>query len=291
MTTLYPSSLDTFTNPTPTSTLGTPPHNQQHDDINDAVTAIEAVLGTSPQGGSASVKARIAAVESAVGSGAVLEQMLQNFLIGLGVNPTTSYRGMAMLGGGAVGASSITTSGTRIGVGFASYNNAGSISGGINYDHLLSTGAVSGQYCGFFGPRPIAAKDFFFGGIICLDQSTANQTMFAGLAASLTDNFLGTSNNLIGVRVSATGTYQFVSDNGGVEATIDTAVTPANGVYHSFLMLKTAAAIICYWDGVIVGTIVTNIPTAQLTVQTGVATSTTAAKALRVSDLIFMTKQ
>jgi hypothetical protein len=49
----YPTSLDTFTNPTATSLLTSPSHAQQHSDINDAVEALEAkvaigntVLGT-----------------------------------------------------------------------------------------------------------------------------------------------------------------------------------------------------------------------------------------------------
>ena len=47
MATNYPSSLDSFTNPTATDTLdsATVPHAAQHDNINDAVTAIETALG------------------------------------------------------------------------------------------------------------------------------------------------------------------------------------------------------------------------------------------------------
>jgi hypothetical protein len=49
----FPTSLDTFTNPTATSLLTSPSHAQQHSDINDAVEALETkvaigntVLGT-----------------------------------------------------------------------------------------------------------------------------------------------------------------------------------------------------------------------------------------------------
>ena len=47
MATNYPTTLDTFTNPTSTDTLdsATVPHAAQHDNINDAVTAIETALG------------------------------------------------------------------------------------------------------------------------------------------------------------------------------------------------------------------------------------------------------
>jgi hypothetical protein len=63
MATNYPSSLDSLTNPTATDTLdsATVPHASQHTDINDAVEAIEAELGTLPKGSFATVKARLAA--------------------------------------------------------------------------------------------------------------------------------------------------------------------------------------------------------------------------------------
>jgi len=53
MASTFPTSLDTFTNPTATSLLTSPSHAQQHADINDAVEALETkvaigntVLGT-----------------------------------------------------------------------------------------------------------------------------------------------------------------------------------------------------------------------------------------------------
>ena len=53
MASTFPTSLDTFTNPTSTSLLTSPSHAQQHSDINDAVEALETkvaigntVLGT-----------------------------------------------------------------------------------------------------------------------------------------------------------------------------------------------------------------------------------------------------
>jgi len=63
MVTNYPTSLDTFVNPASTDTLdsATVPHAAQHDNINDAVLAIETELGTAPKGTFATVKARLAA--------------------------------------------------------------------------------------------------------------------------------------------------------------------------------------------------------------------------------------
>jgi len=41
----YPTSLDTFINPTPTSDLTSPSHSQQHSDINDSVEALQTKVG------------------------------------------------------------------------------------------------------------------------------------------------------------------------------------------------------------------------------------------------------
>jgi len=46
MSTTYPGTIDTFTNPSGTNTLDSPNHALQHSDANDALEAIEAVLGT-----------------------------------------------------------------------------------------------------------------------------------------------------------------------------------------------------------------------------------------------------
>jgi len=61
VTTSYPTTLDSFTNPTATDTLdsATVPHAAQHDNINDAVLAIETELGTLPKGSYTNVKARL----------------------------------------------------------------------------------------------------------------------------------------------------------------------------------------------------------------------------------------
>lgn len=73
MPTSYPGGIDAFTNPdadggAPTGDdLDSPgvEHDAQHANANDAIEAIEAELGTDPSGASASVKARIAAGETA----------------------------------------------------------------------------------------------------------------------------------------------------------------------------------------------------------------------------------
>jgi hypothetical protein len=57
----YPDGFDNFTNPEPTDSLNseTVPHATQHADLNDAVEAIETVLGVNPQGDAMTVRARL----------------------------------------------------------------------------------------------------------------------------------------------------------------------------------------------------------------------------------------
>jgi len=74
MTTNYPSALDSFVNPTATDALdsATVPHAAQHDNINDAMAAVQVTLGVNPQGGSATVVARLTALDSTVAGKASL---------------------------------------------------------------------------------------------------------------------------------------------------------------------------------------------------------------------------
>jgi len=64
MATNYPSSLDALTNPTAGDSLTSPSHAAQHANVNDAVEAVQAELGTLPKGSAASVKARLEGVEN-----------------------------------------------------------------------------------------------------------------------------------------------------------------------------------------------------------------------------------
>ena len=74
MTTQYPNSLDDFVNPTATDRLDsvTVPHHQQHADLNDAVEAIQTVIGVNPAGSHLTVKDRIIAVETDIQAQSVL---------------------------------------------------------------------------------------------------------------------------------------------------------------------------------------------------------------------------
>ncbi len=63
MATNYPSGLDSLSNPAGSDALSTG-HASQHTNANDAIEAIEGELGLNPRGGSATVKARIDAIEA-----------------------------------------------------------------------------------------------------------------------------------------------------------------------------------------------------------------------------------
>ncbi len=64
MASSYPSSADALSNPASGDALSTG-HAAQHANANDAIEAIEATLGLNPQGGSATVKARLDVIEAA----------------------------------------------------------------------------------------------------------------------------------------------------------------------------------------------------------------------------------
>jgi hypothetical protein len=66
MATNYPSSLDNLINPTATDTLNsnTVPHHLQHTNANDAIEALQTVLGVNPAGSHLTVKDRISASEA-----------------------------------------------------------------------------------------------------------------------------------------------------------------------------------------------------------------------------------
>ena len=74
MATNYPASLDNLINPTASDTLnsGTVPHHLQHANANDAIEALQTVLGVNPAGSHLTVKDRIVAVESNISTQSAL---------------------------------------------------------------------------------------------------------------------------------------------------------------------------------------------------------------------------
>lgn len=83
MATNYPNSLDILINPTSNDSLNstTVPHAEQHANLNDAVEAIQTVLGIGPAGSHLTVKDRIVAAEQSI-----LEQSVLNGLTDVTIN-------------------------------------------------------------------------------------------------------------------------------------------------------------------------------------------------------------
>lgn len=74
MATNYPASLDNLVNPTASDTLNsnTVPHHLQHANANDAIEALQTVLGVNPAGSHLTVKDRIIAAESSISTQSIL---------------------------------------------------------------------------------------------------------------------------------------------------------------------------------------------------------------------------
>ena len=95
MATSYPGGLDNFINPTATDTLnsGTVPHHQQHANLNDAVEALQTILGISPAGIHLTVKDRIINVETLINSQSLLNGLSDVTISSVGSNDVLRYNG------------------------------------------------------------------------------------------------------------------------------------------------------------------------------------------------------
>lgn len=87
MSTQYPNSLDNFLNPSANDTLNsvTVPHADQHSNLNDAVEAIQTVLGINPAGAHLTIKDRIINAETQISTQSTL-----NGLTDVTINLTNS---------------------------------------------------------------------------------------------------------------------------------------------------------------------------------------------------------
>lgn len=93
MATNYPNQLDVLINPTATDTLNsnTVPHHQQHADLNDAVEAVQTVLGINPAGSYLTIKDRIAATESNISAQSVLNGLSDVTITNVGTKDILIY--------------------------------------------------------------------------------------------------------------------------------------------------------------------------------------------------------
>ena len=116
MSTSYPGALDSFVNPTATDTLdsATVPHAAQHDNINDAMSAVQVTLGVNPQGGSATVVARLTALDSTVAGKAATNQTMYVGTTAIAINRSSASQTLTgvSINGNAATATSATTATT-----------------------------------------------------------------------------------------------------------------------------------------------------------------------------------
>lgn len=93
----YPSALDNFINPTATDKLdsNTVPHHLQHSNLNDAVEAIQTVLGINPAGSHLTVKDRIIAAETNISNQSVLNGLTDVTINSVSNGQVLRYNGTA----------------------------------------------------------------------------------------------------------------------------------------------------------------------------------------------------
>jgi len=93
----YPSALDNFINPTATDKLdsNTVPHHLQHSNLNDAVEAIQTVLGINPAGSHLTVKDRIITAETNISNQSVLNGLTDVTINSVSNGQVLRYNGTA----------------------------------------------------------------------------------------------------------------------------------------------------------------------------------------------------
>lgn len=175
---------------------------------------------------------------------------------------------------GATGAISCDASGTN------------AIHGAWRHD----TGATSGSQCAFVGSYMETVGDYtlVWRGVL---TSAASQTQFIGFHA-FTGNYVADENNIIGFRVSATGTIVGVCDAAGTETTRDTTVTPDGATECSLRVeVRSGGTIVRFYrNNVQVGAdVTTNIPagTTNMNPAVGIQNSAAASKVMYTYDAAY----
>lgn len=103
----FPTSLDTFTNPSSANTLDSPSHSQQHSDANDAIEAIEAKLGVGSSPAASATANQVLNISSAGTS--AWTSTLNNLVF---VSPEENFTVSATAASGTVALDMKTTSAT-----------------------------------------------------------------------------------------------------------------------------------------------------------------------------------
>ena len=97
MSTQYPAALDVLINPTSSDALNsvTVPHHQQHADANDAIEAMQTVIGLNPAGSHLTVKDRIISAETAITAQSVLNGLTDVTITTVSSGNVLRYNGSA----------------------------------------------------------------------------------------------------------------------------------------------------------------------------------------------------
>ena len=95
MSTQYPAALDVLINPTSSDPLNsaTVPHHQQHANANDAIEAMQTVIGLSPAGSHLTVKDRIISAETAITTQSVLNGLTDVTITTVSTGNVLRYNG------------------------------------------------------------------------------------------------------------------------------------------------------------------------------------------------------
>ena len=95
MATNYPNSLDILQNPSATDALNSDlvPHHLQHANANDAIEALQTVLGVNPAGSHLTVKDRIIAAEANISTQSVLNGLTDVTITTVSTGNVLRYNG------------------------------------------------------------------------------------------------------------------------------------------------------------------------------------------------------
>jgi hypothetical protein len=95
MATQYPAALDILINPTSSDPLNsaTVHHHQQHANANDAIEAIQTVIGLNPAGSHLTVKDRIISAETAITTQSVLNGLTDVTITTVSTGHVLRYNG------------------------------------------------------------------------------------------------------------------------------------------------------------------------------------------------------
>jgi len=224
----FPSSLDTFTNPSSSDAMDSVsvPHATQHSDLNDAVEALQAKVGADSSGVASSHDYKIAALE-AVSHGKILQVVSTTktdpFTASLGAGAFTSVTGLSatitptsasskiLVMVDVNGAQATTSQGhitirllrgaTEIGSGGASGSRTTAFSATrMNYSEVGNAVSTSGAYLD--SPATTSATTY---SVQIGNAKTTTQTMAVNRSAADTDNvaYIRTSSTIVVMEVSA----------------------------------------------------------------------------------------